>query len=118
MRFISRNWLSGKITMTMSRRWIAFLIIADLIGDGVLYSWGLQGKENPAIYETTLVQRGDVERTVSATGRVKALVTVEVGSQLSGQIAEVNADFNDQVKNGTPLALIDRAPYEARVASS
>jgi HlyD family secretion protein len=47
---------------------------------------------------------------------VKALVTVEVGSQLSGMITEVKADFNDQVKTGALLAVIDRAPFEAKVA--
>ncbi len=61
---------------------------------------------------------GVVERTISSTGPVKALVTVDVGSQLSGLILEMKADFNDRVKVGDLLAVIDRAPYAAKLASA
>ncbi len=69
-------------------------------------------------YETRPVALGVVEKTVSATGSVKALVTVDVGSQLSGLIAEMKVDFNDPVKAGDLLAVIERAPYEAKAASA
>ncbi|HEY8063747.1 MAG TPA: efflux RND transporter periplasmic adaptor subunit [Methylosinus sp.] len=70
------------------------------------------------IYETRSLTLGTVERTISATGPVKALVTVDVGSQLSGPIAEMKADFNDRVKEGDLLAVIDRGPFEAAHASA
>jgi multidrug efflux pump subunit AcrA (membrane-fusion protein) len=69
-------------------------------------------------YETRPVGFGVVERSISATGSVKALVTVDVGSQLSGLIAEMKADFNDSVQEGDLLAVIDRAPFEAKLASA
>ena len=69
-------------------------------------------------YETRPVGVGVVERSISATGSVKALVTVDVGSQLSGLIFEMKADFNDPVKEGDLLAIIDRAPFEAKLASA
>ncbi|SFK69292.1 efflux RND transporter periplasmic adaptor subunit [Methylocapsa palsarum] len=69
-------------------------------------------------FETKPIGRGIIERAVSATGAVKALVTVDVGSQLSGLIAEMKVDFNDPVKEGDLLAVIDRAPYEAKVESA
>lgn len=94
---------------------IALFAIA-LAGGLSRLAWPPQAE--PHVYETTSPARGTVERSVSATGRVKALVSVEVGSQLSGLIAEVNADFNQPVKAGTQLAVIDRSPFEARVASA
>lgn len=69
-------------------------------------------------YETRPVGFGVVERSISATGPVKALVTVDVGSQLSGLIAEMKADFNHRVKASDLLAVIDRAPFEAKLASA
>jgi HlyD family secretion protein len=52
------------------------------------------------------------------TKPVKALITVDVVSQLSGLIFEMKADFNDPVKEGDLLAVIDRAPFEAKLASA
>jgi len=69
-------------------------------------------------YETKPFGLGTVEKSISATGAVKALVTVDVGSQLSGMIAEMKVDFNDPVKAGDLLAIIERAPFEAKAASS
>jgi HlyD family secretion protein len=66
-------------------------------------------------YLTAAVQRGDVSTTLSATGALRALVTVEVGSQLSGQIAELLVDFNDQVTEGEPLARLDPRTFESKV---
>jgi HlyD family secretion protein len=80
--------------------------------------WAVHGTSEAPVYETAPVALGVVERTVSATGPVKALVTVDVGSQLSGIIAETKADFNDRVKEGDLLAIIDRGPFEAAYASA
>jgi len=80
--------------------------------------WAVHGAGEVPIYETAPVGLGVVERTISSTGPVKALVSVEVGSQLSGIIAEMKADFNDHVKEGDLLAIIDRGPFEAAYASA
>lgn len=65
--------------------------------------------------DTVPLDRGDIVRTVATSGAVRALVTVEVGSQLSGQIAELYADFNSPVTKDQIIALIDPKTYETRV---
>jgi HlyD family secretion protein len=71
-----------------------------------------------ADYRTAKVDRGTVTQAVSATGRLSARVTVDVGSQVSGQIAELKVDFNSVVKTGELLARIDDSVFRARVAQS
>jgi HlyD family secretion protein len=97
------------------------LALATAIAVALAAGWHLWSQRRAAdvpTYETKPVSIGVVERGISATGSVKALVTVDVGSQLSGLIAEMKADFNDRVKEGDLLAVIDRAPFEAKLASA
>ncbi|MBL4616787.1 MAG: efflux RND transporter periplasmic adaptor subunit [Robiginitomaculum sp.] len=68
--------------------------------------------------ESAMVEVGDVARIVSASGSVRALTTVEVGSQVSGQILELTADFNSAVTKGQIIARIDAQTFESRVASA
>ncbi len=67
------------------------------------------------VYLTAPVERGTITSLVKATGRVEATRTVEVGSQLSGAIAQVFVDFNDRVKVGQPIAALDPGIYQAHV---
>jgi len=69
-------------------------------------------------YFTAPVTRGPVRRVVNATGTVQTVVTVQVGSQVSGQIQELYADFNSVVKRGQLLAKLDPRNLEAVVANS
>lgn len=64
------------------------------------------GKEAPA-FRTATIQRGSVKSTVSATGTLSAVKTIQVGTQVSGQIAAIYADYNDHVRKGQLLASID-----------
>ena len=76
--------------------------------------WG-GGNDDPAEkYLKVEVERGDVRRTVTSTGTLQAVVTVQVGSQVSGRIQELHADFNSVVKKGQTLAIIDPANFEAQ----
>ena len=95
----------------------ALLLLAVLAAALALFFWGPLRASTTA-YETQPVVLGVVERSISATGAVKALVTVDVGSRLSGIIAEVKVNFNDEVKEGQLLAVIDRAPFEAKLAAA
>lgn len=61
------------------------------------------------------VARGNIEQTVMVTGTLKPVETVEVGSQLSGQISKLYVDFNDTVRLGQPLAQIDPRTFQAKV---
>src|SRR6187402_66338 len=55
-------------------------------------------------YLTAPVEEGELRRVITATGTLNAIVNVEVGSQLSGQVAELLVDFNDNLRKGQPLA--------------
>ena len=67
-------------------------------------------------YRTVAVESGSITKSVSASGSLQALVTVDVGSQISGQIRDVKVDFNDEVKKGQVLAVLDPQTYQTRVA--
>ncbi|HVR39953.1 MAG TPA: efflux RND transporter periplasmic adaptor subunit [Thermoanaerobaculia bacterium] len=66
-------------------------------------------------YRTEKVGRGVVTETVSATGTLSAVTTVQVGSQVSGVISRLYADFNSEVKKGQLLAELDPTPFQAQV---
>ncbi|MBC6981846.1 efflux RND transporter periplasmic adaptor subunit [Caulobacter sp. 17J80-11] len=94
--------------------WLGGLAALALI---VLFgALGLGRKSDAAPYRTESVTRGDLTRTVSASGSLEALVTVQVGSQLSGQVEQVLVDFNDRVKRGQTLAILDPSTYQSRLA--
>jgi HlyD family secretion protein len=69
-------------------------------------------------YDSVPVSKGAIRKLVSTSGPVRALVTVSVGSQLSGQIDKLAVDFNSEVKAGDVLASIDARSFEARVAQA
>jgi len=66
-------------------------------------------------WRTVTVERGDIRVAISATGTLSATSTVTVGSQISGQIAEVLADFNDKVSKDQVIARIDPSTYQAQI---
>jgi HlyD family secretion protein len=84
-----------------------------LAGGGLWLHQRAEARDRPA-YRFVTVEKGDLEVQVSATGKLEALRTVQVGTQVSGQIAEIDVDYNDQVKKGQLLARID--PTLARQA--
>ncbi len=99
---------------------ILTLIGAAALAGGAAY-WQWPGKSHapePPVYVTAEVARGDVRRVVATSGPVGAVVTVLVGSQLSGQIETLSADFNSEVKSGDVLARIDPKTFERRVAQA
>jgi len=90
----------------------AMLLVAVL---AVLY---FARREPPTSYATQQVQRGDLRVTVSATGNLQPTSEVEVGSELSGLVTEVNVDNNDRVTRGQVLARIDTARLQDAIAQS
>src|ERR1043165_9222174 len=71
-----------------------------------------------ARYRVGTVTRGPIAATIAASGTLKAVVTVDVGSQVSGMIKTLHADFNSEVKAGEVVARIDSAPFEARLSEA
>ncbi len=94
--------------------WIVLAAVAVALA--AFAGWQLlkpQAPKDP--YRTAAVERGAITKAVSASGTLEALVTVDVGSQISGQITKVMADFNDEVRAGQVLAVLDPQTYESRV---
>lgn len=81
------------------------------IGGYVFFS---DERAEPIRYRTTAVERGSVVSVVSATGTINPVVSVQVGTQVSGMIKSLHADFNTRVKAGDAVAVIDPEPFKAR----
>ena len=93
----------------IQRKWIG--IFALLIAVAVMAAFTLRGGDKPA-YTTQPVQQGDIRQLVQATGTIDAVTTVQVGSQVSGTVSKLNADFNTRVKKGQMVAEIDPALFQ------
>jgi len=94
------------------------LIILAVAGAGGAYYYVQAGGAAPGArfdIDTAEVDVGEIRQEVFASGAVSALVTVEVGSQLSGQVSELLVDFNSEVKTGDLMARIDPRTFETRV---
>lgn len=89
-----------------SKRLIAVVLVAVIAIVAVLVQRDVFARETTT-WRFATVEKGDIESTVSATGKLSAVTTVQVGTQVSGQISEILADFNDTVKKGQLLARID-----------
>ncbi len=96
------------------RRKAFWIVVIGLLLAVVLWRCSSGGKAAPA-YVTEPLARGDIVSRVSASGSLSAVVTVEVGSQVSGRIQSLFADFNSVVRKGERIAKIDPALFEAAV---
>jgi len=97
------------------KRIVSLVAVAVLVGAGV---WGYlytQSRGSAPKYRTARVERGPLTAAVSATGNLNAVTTVQVGSQVSGQIKELMADFNTLVKKDQVIARIDPEIFQAKV---
>jgi HlyD family secretion protein len=95
--------------MKMRGRW---LILAGVMAAvGIFAAFGLN-RNTQAQHFTAKVERGKIDDVVEATGTINAVITVQVGSQVSGSIAKLNADFNSRVHKGDVVALIDPALFK------
>ena len=90
---------------------ISMLAIGLAIGGYVFFNGE---RKIPVQYRTAAVERGPVISIVSATGTINPVVLVEVGTQVSGMVKSLHADFNSQVKAGETVAVIDPEPFKAR----
>lgn len=105
--------LSGLVAFVRRHRGkflVALLALAALL----YFLLGGKGDKQPIRYETQKASRGDIVARVTATGTLSALVTVQVGSQVSGRLIEINVDYNSPVKKGQVLAKIDPELFNAQ----
>ncbi len=103
----------------MSKKYyfIAALVIAGAVAATFFLKPNAADEVGGFELETVKVETGEVAQIISASGAVRALTTVEVGSQVSGQITVLNADFNTEVKAGEIIARIDPQTFDSRVES-
>ena len=95
---------------------IVFTVILSLLIGGAGFAYwrmGNSNKEPP--YLTVPVSKGNVRQVVSSTGTLQAVTTVIVGSQVSGTIAKLGADFNTKVSKGQVVAQLDQSKFSSRV---
>jgi HlyD family secretion protein len=94
-----------------------FLLVA-LVAAAAAGWWLWKNRSEPddePKYRTETVDRGTVQETVSATGAISAVITVQVGSQVSGIVSRLLVDFNSPVRRGQLLAELDPTPFQASV---
>ncbi|MFO0706951.1 MAG: efflux RND transporter periplasmic adaptor subunit [Nitrospira sp.] len=92
-------------------------IILSVVGIGLAiggYVFFNGERKAPVRYRTASIERGAVVSIVSATGTINPVVSVQVGTQVSGMIKSLHADFNSRVKAGDIVAMIDPEPFKAR----
>jgi len=95
--------------MNIRSRW--FILACVVVVAGLFVAFGLN-RNTPAQHFTAKVERGAINDVVEATGTINAVITVQVGSQVSGTIAKLNVDFNSRVHKGEVVALIDPALFK------
>src|ERR1700731_1656700 len=95
--------------MKTKNKW---LVLAGLVAVIALFAAFGLNRNTQAQHFTAKVERGEINDVVEATGTINAVITVQVGSQVSGSIAKLNADFNSRVHKGDIVALIDPALFK------
>jgi HlyD family secretion protein len=95
--------------MNKKAKWLLLTVVAAALV--LLAVFGLN-RNPPAQHFTARVERGEIDDVVEATGTINAVIMVQVGSQVSGTIAKLNADFNSRVHKGDIIALIDPALFK------
>jgi HlyD family secretion protein len=100
-----------------SKSWIFWILALALAGAGAWwwFRYGAGNGDGTTQYRTQALERGDIVQTVTANGALGAVQTVLVGSEVSGKIVELFADFNSAVTNGQVLAKLDASTYERQL---
>lgn len=104
----------GKVTPNMKK----FILVGALVIIAAVVVWQIVGRGGPeqtGLYEFAEVERGNIENIVSSSGTLSAVGTVDVGTQVSGTIAHILADYNEPVKAGQVLAVLDTTMLSASV---
>jgi HlyD family secretion protein len=98
--------------MTKKLKWL--ILAGVLVVVAIFAAFNFNSKSQDQNF-TAKVERGDIHDVVEATGTINAVITVQVGSQVSGVITKLNVDFNSRVHKGDIVALIDPALFEGAV---
>ena len=102
--------------MKVTKKKLLFIVLL-VSGVGVIAAFMLKSK-SPVQYYTAKVENGEIKQVVEATGTINAVITVQVGSQVSGVISKLYVDFNSPVKKGQLIAQIDPALFQGALAQA
>lgn len=100
------------------RRIRLFIILTTLLLSGWIWYWQSGSDSQQGRYKTQTIDRGDILQSISANGTLNPVVLVNVGTQVSGTVYRLHADFNDRVKAGDMLAELDPALFQAQLRQS
>jgi HlyD family secretion protein len=95
-------------------KWIIWVLVIALVGVGVWY-WKFRKVEAPVVLETEKPFYGPIANSITATGTIQPVDTVSVGTQVSGTISAVYADYNSTVRKGQLIAELDKILLQAQV---
>jgi len=109
-----RPFYNGRMKKTYLVAGVAAAVVLGAAG----WWWFQRGGADDVQYRTGKIERGPLQAAVAATGAVSPVTQVTVGTQVSGQIKEILADFNSEVKAGQLIAVIDPETFEYRVRSA
>ncbi len=98
-------------------KWLVILLIVGGVGGAVAWHFFNKGDDGPQ-YQTADIARGEITQAVSATGTLNPITNVTVGSQISGNILKLYADWNSPVKANQVVAELDPSTYKAAVAQA
>jgi HlyD family secretion protein len=98
-------------------KWLIIVSAIVAVAAGGFWYFAAGGDDAPQ-YQTIVVTRGDVVQTVTASGTLNPVTNITVGSQISGIILTLNADWNSPVKEGQIVAQLDPATYQSAVLSA
>src|SRR6185436_12742401 len=103
-------------------RWLKRLLLLVILACGVGYgNWYWQANQlavSAPQFDCQPITRGDITQVINASGQLNPVVKVDIGSQISGNILKLFADFNSPVKEGQIVATLDAATYEANVLAA
>jgi HlyD family secretion protein len=106
------------VRITARSKALLSLLLLVAVFWGVRSFWREDGVSRAPGYDVAKIERGELVASVSATGTLSPLITVQVGSQVSGTIHRLHADFNSQVRKGDLIAEIEPSLFEAEVAQA
>ena len=102
----------------MSKKKIIIVAVGIIIVAGIaIWIFGEDAKKRKVVYETTTVSRSDISNSVTATGTIEPVTEVEVGTQVSGIIDRLYADYNSVVTKGQLIAEMDKVTLQSELAS-
>jgi HlyD family secretion protein len=96
------------------RTWIALAVVVAAAGAFLAF----RSRDKEVQYQTATIDRGDIVDVVGATGTLQAVTTVQVGSQVSGTVDSLGADFNSRVKKDQVIARLETSTFDARLSQA